>query len=83
MAIKSIKLLSNNSSKSIGKEQYIFQPNNIALISRFNNYKWRSPYLAHLTFFKYCILIQIKKRVDTTAFNLEFNLRHSKSSIYI
>ena len=47
----------DTSFKSIDKEWYTFYAANMAPINRFNNYKWRGPDLAQLTFFEYCMLI--------------------------
>ena len=52
-------------------------------ISRFNNYKWRRPALAHLTFFKYYMLVQTKRKDDAKASDVEFKSRHPKSGTYV
>ena len=83
MAIESVGSLSDNSSEPIGEEQCAFQPQNMDPVSRFDNYKWRGPDLAHLTFFEYCMLVQIKRRNDATVSDIEFDPRHPKSSTHV
>jgi hypothetical protein len=83
-AIEPIRSLSDNSSESIGEEQCAFQPKDTAPVSRFDNYKWRGPDLARLTFFEYCMLVQIKKRSDVaTSDAVEFNPKHPRSSTHV
>jgi len=83
MAIESIESLDGNSPDSIAEEQCTFQPGNAAPISRFDNYKWRGPELADLTFFEYCMLVQVKRSDDGTAFDIEFDSKHPKSHTHI
>jgi hypothetical protein len=52
-------------------------------VSRFDNYKWRGLYLAHLPFFEYCMLVQTKNVRDAIAADLEFDPKHPKHSTYV
>jgi len=81
--MESIESLSQNSSESTGEEQCTFQPGETAPVSRFDNYIWRGPYLAHLTFFEYCMLVQTKKKDDARASDLEFEREHPKSGTLV
>jgi len=83
MAIECNGSLSDSSSESVAEEECAFQLKDATPVSRFDNYKWRGPDLAHLTFFEYCMLVQIRKRSDTTASDLEFDPRHPKSSTHL
>ena len=83
MAIESIESLNGNSSDFIAEEQCTFQPGDSAPISYFDNYKWRGLELAGLTFFEYCMLVQVKRSDDDTAFDIEFDSKHSKSHTHL
>ncbi len=83
MAIESIGSLFDSSSDSIGEEECTFQSKDTAPVSRFDNYKWRGLGLAHLTFFEYCMLVEIKRRPDATTSDLEFHPNHPKSNTHV
>ena len=38
----------------MGDRQYAYQSGNKDPLSRFDNYKWHGPHLAHLPYFEYC-----------------------------
>jgi len=67
----------------MGDEQCAYQPGDKAPVSRFDNYKWRGPYLAHLSFFEYCMLVQTKSVRDAIAADLEFDPKHPKQGVYV
>ncbi|PVH68340.1 hypothetical protein DL98DRAFT_631600, partial [Cadophora sp. DSE1049] len=67
----------------MGDEQCAYQPGDKAPVSRFDNYKWRGPHLAHLPFFEYCILVQTKSVRDAIAADLEFDPKHPKHGIHV
>jgi hypothetical protein len=73
----------DNSTNLMGEELCAYQPGNKAPVSRFDNYKWRGPYLAHLPFFEYCMLVQTKNIRDVIAADLEFDLKHPKHGTYV
>jgi hypothetical protein len=82
-AMESIDLLTNASSESIAEEQCPLQRGDQGPVSRFDNYKWRGPSLAHLTFFEYCMLVQVKRIGDASASDVEFDERHPNSSTHL
>src|SRR6266516_5669207 len=53
-AIDMIDSPADDPTNLISEEQCVYQPGNKAPVSRFDNYKWRGPHLAHLPFFEYC-----------------------------
>ncbi len=62
MATEPVEPLCTTASQSIGEEECTFQPGESAPLGRFDDYKWRGPYVAHLAFFKYCMLVQTKTK---------------------
>ena len=83
MVIEFIESLNDNSSDFIAEEQCIFQSDNVTFISHFDNYKWCDSELADLIFFEYCMLVQVKKSNDDTAFNIKFDFKHFKNHTHI
>ena len=83
MAIESMGSLFNNFSESIAEEQCTFQVKDAAPVSNFDNYKWRDSNLAHLTFFEYCMLVEIKRMADATASDVEFNPNHPRCNTHV
>jgi hypothetical protein len=79
-AIESIESLFDASS--IGEEQCMLDRGDKGPVSRFDNYKWRGPALAHLTFFEYCMLVQTKPKDDAKASDVEFESSHPKSGTH-
>ena len=67
----------------MGEEQCIYQLGEKTPISRFDNYKWRGPYLDHLSFFEYCMLVQIKRLQDAITMDIDFDCEHPKHGIYV
>jgi hypothetical protein len=65
------------------EEQCAYRPGETVPVSRFDNYKWRGPYLAHLPFFEYCMLVQTKNVREAIAADLEFDLQHPKHGIQV
>jgi hypothetical protein len=82
-AMESIDSLSNASSEFTAEEHCLLQRGNQGPVSRFDNYKWRGPGLAHLTFFEYCMLVQIKRIGDARASDVEFHERHPNSGTHL
>jgi hypothetical protein len=82
-AIQPTELLVNVSSDPMGEEQCTYEVGNKAPVSRFGNYKWRGPHLAHLSFFEYCMLVQTRSVRDGIAADVEFDLQHPKHSLYV
>jgi hypothetical protein len=68
-----VQSLPDDSAELIGEEECAYQPGDKALISRFDNYKWRGPHLADLAFFEYYMLVQTKSVRDSIAADLEFD----------
>ena len=81
--IQPIDLATGNCSNPIQDKQCPYKIRDNVLVSRFNNYKQRSLLLAYLSFFEYCMLVQTKNIHNAIASDVEFDLEHSKSSIYI
>src|SRR6266516_7352760 len=73
----------DDSINPMGEEQCVYQPGNKAPVSRFDNYKWRGPYLAHICLFEYCMLVQTKNIRDAIAADLEFDPKHPKYDTYV
>ncbi|KAF8860613.1 hypothetical protein BDZ45DRAFT_800769 [Acephala macrosclerotiorum] len=73
----------DDSTELMGDEQCAYEPGDKAPVSRFDNYKWRGPHLAHLPFFEYCMLVQIKNVRDAIAADLEFDPKHPKHGIHV
>ena len=73
----------DDSTEQMGDEQCAYQPGDKAPVSRFDNYKWRGPYLAHLPFFEYCMLVQTKSVRDAITADLEFDPKHPKHGIQV
>ena len=82
-AIESTESLFTASSESMGEEQCVVDGRDDVPISRFDNYKWRGPALAHLTFFEYCMLVQTKRKDDAKASDVEFEREHPKSDTHV
>jgi len=74
---------SEDSTDLMGEEQCAYQPGDEAPVSRFDNYKWRGPDLAHLPFFEYCMLVQTKNVRDAIAADVEFDPTHPKHGIQV
>ena len=84
LAIEAPDPLSGSFSDSIDEEQCRLQPGDMASpVSRFDNYRWRGPYLARLTFFEYCMLVQNKVKNEAIASDIEFEDEHSKSESHM
>ena len=83
VTIESIKSLNDNFSDFITEKQCIFQSDNAASINHFDNYKWHDSELADFIFFEYCMLVQVKRNDDDTAFNIKFDFKYSKSHTHI
>ncbi|KIN00068.1 hypothetical protein OIDMADRAFT_55958 [Oidiodendron maius Zn] len=73
----------DDSTDPMGDEQCAYQPGDTVPVSRFDNYQWRGPHLAHLPFFEYCMLVQSKNARDAIATDLEFDPRHPKHGIQV
>ncbi|KAH7120149.1 hypothetical protein B0J13DRAFT_166144 [Dactylonectria estremocensis] len=82
-AIESTGSLFDGSPEFTGEEECAFQPKDTAPVSRFDNYRWRGPDLAHLTFFEYCMLVDVKSRSDATTSDVEFDTIHPKSNTHV
>jgi hypothetical protein len=81
-AIGSIESASEN-TECLGDEFCTFRLHDNAPTSRFDNYRWRGPHLTNLTFFEYCMLVQIKKKTQATDFDVAFDTDHPKSSVIV
>src|SRR2546423_1553450 len=82
-AIESTGSLFDGSPEFTGEEECTFQPRDTAPVSRFDNYKWRGPDLADLSFFEYCMLVDVKRRSDATVSDVEFDANHPKSNTHV
>ena len=82
-AIDSFESLYGSSSESIGEEQCLLDRGEKGPVSRFDNYKWRGPSLAHLPFFEYCMLVQSKNKDDARTSDVEFDDKHPNSDTQI
>ena len=65
------------------EDQCAYRPGDTVPVSRFDNYKWRGPYLAYLPFFEYCMLVQTKNIRDEIAAGLEFDPKHPKHGVQV
>jgi len=82
-AMDSVESPVDDSTGLMGEELCAYQPGNKAPVSRFDNYKWRGPHLAHLPFWEYCMLVQTRNVRDAIAADLEFDPKHPKHGIYV
>jgi hypothetical protein len=82
VAIESIDSCPDDSN-SMGEEHCTFQLGNILPVNRFDNYKWRGPHLAKLSFYEYCMLVETKSIREATTYDTEFDKNHLKSSLCI
>jgi len=73
----------DDSTDLMDEEQCAYQPGDKAPVSRFDNYKWRGPRLAHLPLFEYCMLVQTRNVRDAIAADLEFHPKHPKHGIQV
>ena len=85
MAIDSFESLFETTSELIGEEQYLLATDHgdKGPISYFDNYKWCSPFLAHFSYFEYCMLVQVKNKDDARTSNVKFNDKHPNSDTQI
>ena len=82
-AINSPTSPGNGTTDLMDEEQCAYRPGDTVPVSRFDNYKWRGPYLAYLPFFEYCMLVQTKNVRDAIATDLEFDPKHPKHGIQV
>lgn len=80
-AIQSTPLPADGPSDSMGEEQCTYQAGDRAPMSRFDNYKWRGPQLAHLSLFEYCMLVQTKNLRDAMLADIEYDPEHPKHGL--
>jgi hypothetical protein len=82
-AIQPTLLPADGSSDSMGEEQCTYQAGDRAPVSRFDNYKWRGPQLAHLSLFEYCMLVQTKNLRDAIIADVEYDPKHPKHGLCV
>jgi Helitron helicase-like domain at N-terminus/PIF1-like helicase len=74
---------SANDSTPLDDEQCVYQPGDKVPSSRFDNYNYRGPLLSDLSFFEYHMLVQSKRKQDSTQADIEFDPAHPRSDRYI
>jgi hypothetical protein len=82
-AVDLAESLGDGATDLMEEEQCAYRPGDTVPVSRFDNYKWRGPHLAHLPFFEYCMLVQTKNARDAIAADLEFDPKHPKHGIQV
>ena len=81
--IQLIEQIKDSSSEPLGDEHCSYQAGDEVPISRFDNYKWRGPLLAHLSLFEYCMLVRTTDVRYATESDIEFHPGHPKSCTYV
>jgi hypothetical protein len=70
----------NEASDPMAEEPCMYEPGNTAPASIFDDYKWRGPHLASLTFFEYCMLVRTKNIRDAILDDVDFDPNHPKTA---
>ena len=70
-------------STPLDDEQCVYQPEDKVPSSRFDNYSHRGPLLSNLSFFEYHMLVQSRRKQNSTQTDIEFDPAHPRSDRFL